>query len=632
MTMPSGKANHHSRPDPDWSWATILVVEDDEVSRSLLTGLVRSFGVANVIEAVDGADCLEKLAELTPDLVITDIHMPEMDGIELCRRIRESASYADIPILVQTAMSDPAGHLQCFSAGASDVLTKPLRTAELRARMRVHLENRRLVFDLRTANKRMAQEIDGARRMQKALMPKNQKLDEIRKKYGPLVEGLVEPSFSIGGDIWGILDVDDHKFALYSADFSGHGVMAALNTFRLHAIITENLYSTGDPALFMAEINHALHELLTRGQYATFFYAVIDVGNGTITWSGAGHPFPILISDGSWNFLNTVGTPLGLDKKARYANATLPFPPGSSLFIYSDGMSEAKGPNGHTLGEQSILDFLMVECVHPLAVDLDGTLARFRHKAALPLGDDLTAIWVRHDQRTVDSGPQPLAIAQDGLAEDMVSAWSAHWGMAVSATARNGLIRLVDSIPTDEPLARMLCQNSAVVETGNGPFPLAAATRRALEDGAVLLSMTTASVYAHPPCNALCAALLERGWITPSQRDDIWLLLQEATSNAVIHGNLGVGAGETGSTRTTSYWQEIRRRLGDPALSARRLTFLVRRHGDALDIGIADEGAGFSPTPSAPSSSSGRGIGLMSTLGAEVRWEDGGRRVVMRVG
>lgn len=610
----------------DLGWATVLVIDDDDTSRAMIAALMRRFGIGQVIEAIDGVDGLEKMAETMPDLVVTDILMPRMDGMEVCRQIRSNPGLADIPILVQTALTETRSHLQCFAAGASDVLTKPLRSAELRARMQVHLSNRRLVFNLRKATQRMAREMEGARRMQSALMPKPQRLEAIRRKFGPLIEGTVDPSASIGGDLWGIVPVDETSFGVYAADFSGHGVMAALNTFRLHAIINDMGGGHDDPAAFLGALNGILVGLLTRGQYATFFYAVINTARGDITWAGAGIPYPFLLSDDSWCFLDTVGTPLGLDSRATYRNGTLPFSPGSGLFIYSDALIEAKDGNGHPLGEQSVLDFLMPEDAHPLAVDLDGILSRLRAKAVLPLTDDLTAIWIRHDGCT--GGLRPLTLDRGALDEVAVAPWAARLVMAASRGCAHGAVKLVDVVDP-QAVTDSLRDAAAVIEIGDGAFAFDDATRHALENGAILLSMTTASVYAHVPSGAFCTNLQERGWITPEQYDDVQLALQEALANAVIHGNLGLASPKGSGAAVRQYWGALRERLRMPALTSRRVTVLAQKSDDGLVISVSDVGAGFTFVAPPEYGPSGRGSSLMAKLTSAVRWEDEGRRVVL---
>ena len=120
----------------------ILIVEDDFVSRAVVKRVFISRGFSNISEAENGKIGLEKIRAEKPDLVITDIKMPVMDGFELCRLIRADSdkAIADVPILVQTGMNQMGDKVPIYQAGATDYLSKPIDPTELLARSIVYLE------------------------------------------------------------------------------------------------------------------------------------------------------------------------------------------------------------------------------------------------------------------------------------------------------------------------------------------------------------------------------------------------------------------------------------------------------------------------------------------------------------
>ena len=604
----------------DWGWATVVVVDDDETCRQLLLAMVRRFGVGRIIEAVDGIDCLDNIIGVVPDLIISDVSMPRMDGIELSRHIRSLEEFSDVPILIQTGSIGIDKHLSCFNAGASDVLTKPLRPSELRARMRVHLENRRLVYNLRKADQRITRELEGARRMQAALMPKPQRLQDFKDKYGVTIEGIVNPSFSIGGDFWGVIDIDDYAFGLYTVDFSGHGVMSALNTFRFHAVIGEITANRKDPASFLGSLNDTLVSVLPRGQYATFVYAVIDTLRGTITWSGAGAPFPLLFRDGPPIYIDSTGTPLGLDANSVYSNSMLPFPLGSGLFVYSDGMIEAVTHDGEQIG--GVRGFFPPDGTPTSEIKLNNILNEFNKVAEQPLKDDLTAIWVRHDggvRRYL-----PLDDRDDHSSDSQKD-------IPTDPDGHQTHVLMVDDARED-CVAKALRQSTAVVETGKGEFYLSPEALTAVGNGAILLSITTKSAYRNSPCVTLCNVLAERGWLLSTQHEDVLLALQEATANAVMHGNLELASPHGSEQAIRQYWKDLRERLSTPHLISRRVTILSAMVGTTLTICVEDQGNGFIKGEKPvfhEHTNSGRGESLMTSLATSVHWENGGRKVVL---
>ncbi|MBU1694544.1 MAG: response regulator [Verrucomicrobia bacterium] len=118
----------------------VLVVDDDPKNRRLLNDLLRARG-HKVVEASTGEEALRQVSEAPPDVVLLDIMMPGMDGIEVCRRIKDQPATAAIPVLLVTALSERSDRIRGIEAGANDFLTKPIDTRDvvLRVRNAVHL-------------------------------------------------------------------------------------------------------------------------------------------------------------------------------------------------------------------------------------------------------------------------------------------------------------------------------------------------------------------------------------------------------------------------------------------------------------------------------------------------------------
>ncbi len=115
---------------------TILVVDDDPHIRELVGVFLKQEGFA-VMEATDGLDALAKLEKSSADLVVLDIMMPQMDGFELCRELRE---LYDMPLLMLTAMGETTQKVKGFALGTDDYLVKPFEPVELVARVKALLK------------------------------------------------------------------------------------------------------------------------------------------------------------------------------------------------------------------------------------------------------------------------------------------------------------------------------------------------------------------------------------------------------------------------------------------------------------------------------------------------------------
>ena len=114
----------------------VLLVDDDPVARRILTAVLVGLG-HEAVPATDGAEAWKRFQAESPDVVITDWMMPEIDGLELTRRIRGSAKARYTYVLLLTALQGRARYLDGMDAGADDFVTKPVDREELHARLRV---------------------------------------------------------------------------------------------------------------------------------------------------------------------------------------------------------------------------------------------------------------------------------------------------------------------------------------------------------------------------------------------------------------------------------------------------------------------------------------------------------------
>ncbi len=128
----------------------VLAVDDAGDTLSLLTDLIEGAGMTALI-AKSGPAALTLIGRIQPDLILMDAIMPEMDGFETCRRIKEQSALAHIPVVFMTGMSDTEAVVKGFEAGGVDFVPKPLVPSELVARIRVHLANSRMAQSARIA-------------------------------------------------------------------------------------------------------------------------------------------------------------------------------------------------------------------------------------------------------------------------------------------------------------------------------------------------------------------------------------------------------------------------------------------------------------------------------------------------
>ena len=129
----------------------ILVVDDQRANVEMLAGILRARGY-EVLTALDGESALARVGECPPDLVISDILMPGMDGYELCRRLRAAADTTLLPVILVTSLEPQEERVKGIEAGADDFLAKPVNWEELFARVKSLLRIKRLQDEVRAWN------------------------------------------------------------------------------------------------------------------------------------------------------------------------------------------------------------------------------------------------------------------------------------------------------------------------------------------------------------------------------------------------------------------------------------------------------------------------------------------------
>ncbi len=328
----------------------VLIVDDAEFSRVFLEKILRSYGINNIQLAEDGVQALEKITSgnFTPDLIFLDLMMPNMDGFEFCRKLRAIKGMANIPVLVQSATDTPEDVARAFKVGATDFVNKPLNSDEVIARTQVHLENRALLDNLQRYKSRIKAELDDARKSQKSLLPSDNTLDVIRRHYNMDITTYFETSSELGGDFWGIKPLSYHELAIYMVDFSGHGVGAAINTFRLHAVLQEVSSYMPAPDIFLNNVNNRLYDLLDTGQFATMFYGILDIRANVMRYATAAFPEALLMDKyGRITVIDGTGVPLAVTSDVRYKIRECEFPVDSTLMLYSDALVETEDMQGN---------------------------------------------------------------------------------------------------------------------------------------------------------------------------------------------------------------------------------------------------------------------------------------------
>jgi sigma-B regulation protein RsbU (phosphoserine phosphatase) len=231
--------------------------------------------------------------------------------------------------------------------------------------------------------------------MQKSLLPTPEQVGDIGARYDAAIATHYEGSMELGGDIWGVRAIDESRFAVYVTDFSGHGVGAALNTFRFHTFMLRPELALADPLASMVAFNGFLSGVLQVGQYATMFYGVIDIAASRLRYVSAAAPVPIarIGNDEECICLDSTGLPLGIAGDSEYERREIEFPPGSFLFLYSDALIETPSMSDPVFLPETLRRHLTeARRYDSPARAVEETLDRLNAEAPEAIDDDLTIL------------------------------------------------------------------------------------------------------------------------------------------------------------------------------------------------------------------------------------------------
>jgi sigma-B regulation protein RsbU (phosphoserine phosphatase) len=346
----------------------VLIAEDDPVSRHLLHRTLADWGY-EVAVAGDGAEAWRLFEAGDFMLVVSDWVMPEVDGVELVRRIRGAQRPGHVFTILLTAKSHKEDLVKGLAAGADDFVTKPFDREELRARLRageriVRLEAALLAQNraLSERNAQMEADLRMACEVQQALLP--QRYPTFPAGAPPQASALrfvdrYRPTGAVGGDFFDVLQVSDTHAGVFLCDVMGHGVRAALVTAIVRALLEGFRALDADPGWCLGQMNRELIAILgetTMPVFLSAFYLVIDAGTGAMRYANSGHPAPLLARRRAGDVLTLrqpgglPGPPLCVRDDTVYAVAEATAEVGDLFVGFTDGLFEVHGADLEPFG------------------------------------------------------------------------------------------------------------------------------------------------------------------------------------------------------------------------------------------------------------------------------------------
>jgi sigma-B regulation protein RsbU (phosphoserine phosphatase) len=346
----------------------ILSVDDETDLELLLSQYFRRKirnGEYEFFFAHNGLEALQVLLK-HPDIsiILSDINMPEMDGLTLLAKINEMR-IPSLKCIMVSAYGDMDNIRHAMNGGAFDFATKPIDLDDLQRTIDKAVEQ---IEYIRSAQKEHAQLVDiqtdlsVAREIQHAILPRTFDL-KLPDAGNVNIYASMLAAKDVGGDFYDFFPVDDHRIAFTIADVSGKGVPAAI----FMAVSRTLIKATGLQDLptdeCMSTVNDILCDESVGSMFVTVFYGIYDLQTGLINFTNAGHNPPyILRADGTVEPLQSAcNLVLGAVEGVPFTSDTLQLNPGDTLFMYTDGVTEAENKNHDQFGE-SRLEATLAEC------------------------------------------------------------------------------------------------------------------------------------------------------------------------------------------------------------------------------------------------------------------------------
>jgi phosphoserine phosphatase RsbU/P len=343
----------------------ILIVDDNPTNVIIIREILKKENYRNFITASSAKEMLDllgisavsgevKVQSSEIDLILLDMMMPEMDGIEACRIVQQYENLRDIPIIMVTAVGDSKKLAEALDAGAVDYVTKPINKVELMARIRLALRLKQEKDWHKERDQHIRDELKLAALVQNAVLS----LPIVEESFE--IHALFQPSFELAGDLYAWYSLGDGRYGVILLDMMGHGISSSLFCMFIASVLKDTVTTYVEPEKVIQELNRRFNQLHIEEQlvqyYFTAIYLVIDTRLKRIDYVNAGHP-PGLFFNGDAEkpiLLESNCHPVGLFDRMDAQPQSITYEEEGHLALYTDGLLELVGG-----GQEEQLDFLI---------------------------------------------------------------------------------------------------------------------------------------------------------------------------------------------------------------------------------------------------------------------------------
>lgn len=327
---------------------TILVVDDNKVNLFVIEKILKSDGYEKFVSVQSAKEMFDYLDPSNApkcneiNVILLDVMMPEMDGIEACRILKQNPQWKDIQVIFVTAIEDKVKLSEALDVGGIDYITKPINRIELLARIRVG-KRLKAELDWHTNQEKIIQmELDLASRVQRSL------LSPAIQQPNISITASYLPSSNLAGDLYYWDKLDEHRYAVMLLDMMGHGVSASLVCMYISSVLREAIKKLTKPEQVIAELNRYMNLLQNEEEnllyYFTGIYFIIDTKEKTVEYVNAGHPSGYALVDEKQTVpITQTSYAVGFVEDIKIEKQMIHYESSIQIVLYTDGVLEAMG-------------------------------------------------------------------------------------------------------------------------------------------------------------------------------------------------------------------------------------------------------------------------------------------------
>lgn len=322
----------------------VLLIDDQKIIGEAVRRMLKDETDIEFHFCNDPNLALSEAERLRPTLILQDLVMPEVDGLDLVLQFRNNALTRNVPLIVLSSKEEPTVKAEAFARGANDYLVKLPDRIELIARMRYHSNAYIAQLQRDEAYNALAAELAEAATYVRTQLPAPIRSGSIRTAWEFV------PSTTLGGDSFGYFDIDQEHFAFFLLDVCGHGVGSALLSVSAMAALNGQTLAEVDfknPSEVLAALNSAYAMEKHNQLYFTIWYGVFNRISRMVSYASAGHPPAIVVTDGAApTELRQQSMPIGLMDDTEFTTNRFAMPACATVYLFSDGIYEVTLPEG----------------------------------------------------------------------------------------------------------------------------------------------------------------------------------------------------------------------------------------------------------------------------------------------